>query len=442
MKRLILLILLTFSFAALSSSLEEEVGLIHDKVDLKLRLMNTIIQTNQRLELVLGSLEREGASHEEFERKWALEFEAIAKNYIEEQMRLGAVTTADKRVLRKFFEQLKWDELSQLHLKTWRKLRPIARAKGVTLMAALVVVNILNYVVPYTLTLLGQPYLGAVIFAAPVNPPTVFVYQSIARIKTEIEMRKILGGAKGVRAFRELDRKVLAELSLVRATDYFTALPASEDMAIRVREGGLFDTVIRLFGLRSEDLSLNGLKRFLKDEKALSPIYEQILRDRDLSESVKTSLIIHNLSQEDGTLFSKFKIRFSKNIVKRPRIPLEMTSLEAWVARVLKSKSAEDIFFQLQNTPSKVHPFHLLTTWEQVILPELAHGEQLSYREMRSLTTRFNAFRLKKELFLEEMSVQSVRADMQRYFRGALRRGAKACFHTPGEVIGQLLKAH
>lgn len=440
MIRILLFVLLFISAIVEASTLEEEVGLIHDRVDLKLRLMNTVIQTNQRLELALGGLEREGLTHREFDERWAKAFESITKDYIEEQMSIAPLSAGDKNILRKFFDQLKWSEISQLHLKTWHKLRPIARAKGVTLMAAIVVANILNYVIPYTLTMLGQPYLGAVIFAAPVNPPTVFVYQVITRAKLEIEMRKILGGAKGVRAYRQLERQVLEELSLSRATDYFSALPIDESSQFKVRKGGLFDRIVGLFGLRQEDLSLNSIKNFLKDEGALDPVYERLLKDDELSESVKASMLIQEISKSE--LFSKFKLRFSKNIVQRPRVPLEMMALEKWVNKILRSKSAEDIFAQIQNAPNSVHPYHLLTTWEQIILPELAIGEQLGYKQIRALSTRFHSFRLKKELFLEELTFEGVRGDLLSYYRSALRVNRKSCFHTPGEAIEQLLKAH
>ncbi len=442
MRRLLIFILFTFSLNLSASSLEEEVGLIHDRVDLKLRLMNTVIQTNQRLEIALGGLERAGYEHEEFNRRWALEFRAITEKYIEEQMRIGELSSSDKNVFRKFFKHLKWSELSELHLKTWRKLRPVARAKGVTLMGALVIVNILNYVVPYTLTMLGQPYLGAMIFAAPVNPPTVFVYQTIARIKLEIEMRKILGGSKGVRAYRALDREVRNALSLKSASDFISGAYISEDQAVRVRAGGIIDTVVRLFGLRKNDLSLAGLRRFLKEEDALSPIYQQLLSNRDLSEPERVSMMITELSKEEGELFSKFKMRFSASLVNKPRAPLELIPLENWALKVLSSKSTEDIFYYIKNVPQSVHPYHLLTTWEQIILPGLAHGEQLSYKQMRALSKRFQGLRLKKELFLSELTFEGVREDLLEYFRSGVSLNRKSCYHTPGEVIEQLLKAH
>lgn len=406
-----------------------------------MRLMNTVIQTNKRLELALGTLERENLASDEFDRKWALEFEKITKDYIEEQMSAGPLSKLDKNILRNFFKKLRWSEISQIHLKMWKKLRPIARAKGVTLMASLVVANILNYVVPYTLILLGQPYLGAVIFAAPVNPPTIFIYQVISRVKMEIELRRELGSFKEVREYRALNKQVREELALYKTTDFLVGRPLEDGSQFRLAKSSLLDTVSRIFGLRKNDMTIKGIQGFLKDEDRLSTLYERLLKDADLSEPVKAAMLIQEISTRDPELFSKFKLRFSRYLVSSQRAPLEMEVLEMWVAKTLKSKSAEDIYQNLLEAPEEIHPYHLLTTWEQILLPELASGEQLSYKQMRALTTRFTSFRLKKDLFLEELDATSVKTDFLRYFRSNLDVKRGSCFHTPAEVIGHLLKA-
>ena len=228
-------------------------------------------------------------------------------------------------------------------------------------------------------------------------------------------------------------------LALSKATDYFVPIQASDSESFRVKGSSLKNYISRQFGLSTNDLTLAGIKKFLSDQEVKDPILSGLINDPKLSEKVKVSMLIHQLSISDRPeLFSSFKLRFSDFIVKRPLPPMEIVALEKWAKAIIRSRSAQDIYALIESAPKDVHPYHLLTTWEQVIIGELARGNQLDYKQMRNIAKRFQFFRIKKEIQLEELESEKIISELGEYFKSAMA-GPKSCFRTQSEIIRSLL---
>lgn len=407
---------------------------------MKLRLLNTMLKTEAKLELALGELEAQKLSPEKFDAAWEQSFAEITQEYVQTQSRLGGLSKQDQGLLSKLLTHFRWRELSRLHLKVWRNLKNTTRAKGPGLAGALVLANILNWVVPYTLTLLGQPYLAAIIFAAPVNPPTIFLHHAVTSVLLERKMRALLGSKEAVREYRALDRKVLEVLLLEKKGDYFTPVELGSGDVFYARSQSLLGSIAQLFGLSSRQLNSKQIKRFLRKKQYDDDIIKGLLNDSLLSEEVKVSMVIQELTKNvHGELFQSFKLHFSEFLIKRPIRQVSIDSLESWVRSFRRAKSAQDIEAAIMRSPIDVHPYHLLTTWEQIILPELVRGDIIEYAQIRRLVARFLSFKVQKEISIAELTSQQTIRDLGQYFRGAMGNGSTQCFRSQQEVIKSLL---
>lgn len=441
MKKVICSILI---FAFIQASWAQEAiqspELIHQDVELKLRLLNTMIRTEAKLEFVLGQLEAQGLSPEKFDAAWEQSFAEITQDYVQTQSRLGGLSQHDQGILSKFLKNFHWRELSRLHLKIWRNLKNTTRSKGLGLAGALVLGNILNWVVPYTLTLLGQPYLAAIVFAAPVNPPSILLHHAITSVLLERKMRVLLGSKAALNEYRALDRRVLEALSLEKKGDYFTLVELPEGKIFSARAQSFLGSIRQIFGLSSKQLNSAEIKRFLKKEQVDDLIVMGLLNDPLLSEEVKVSMVIQELTKfEHGALFQSFKLHFADFLVQRPLRRVSTQSLESWARTFTSAKSQQDIYTAIMRSPIDVHPYHLLTTWEQIILPELVRRDIIEYAQMRRLVSSFLAFKVQKEMALEDLTSHQTINDLGQYFRVSMGNGRNQCFRTQQEVIKSLL---
>lgn len=411
----------------------------HQDVDLKMRLMNTLVQTQKRLELSLTGLESQNLSPERFDQEWTKSFREITEEYINKQSEIAGLSTEDKKPVRGMMHSLRWSELSQLHLKLWRKSKVIARTSGVNLLGSLIIANILNYVIPYFLTLMGQPVLAAIIFIAPVNPPTIFLHHAVSSMQFEMRMRKLIGGKQAVKDYRKLNEDILKELALVKKTDYFVPALGEEPVYFIASNTNIKATIAKKFGLASEQLSIGEIRQFFVREGLTEPAYMGLLDDPILEERVKVIMIINHLSTDTRPdLFARFKLRFSKFMVAMPSSPQEVDSIYQWVRSITQSKSTQDIHTLISRAPRDIHPFHLLSVWEEIIIPELARGDQLNYRQMRKLASGFHMFKIKKELDLTELRSGPVIAELSAYFTESMDLSRRSCFRSQQEIIKSL----
>lgn len=414
---------------------------LSSQADLRLRLLNTVIETNRRLELSLEGLEREGLAPEEFDRRWGEELRRQTSEYIEQHLNIVQLDEQKKSTVRRVLNSVRWERLGQLYQKVWRFARQTARRSGVGLAISLAVANVLNYIIPYLLTMAGQPLIAAIIFAAPVNPPTIFLHQAVVSARQKMELRSILGSREAVQEYHRLNVEVRKSLALEKTSDYFLPLDLEQGEFIRAREGRLLDFIKRSLGIaRDESFRLETLASYLKRENVTEPIVEQLIVDTHLSEKAKLAMALQHLSVSlDGETFAKLKHFFSETVGVKQLAPNEFRALSRWVDEVLKGRSTQDLFASIGRAPASVHPMHLLTTWEQILLPELARGEQLSYVQVRHLGTRFHGFKVRKELGISELEFSAVLQDFSRYLREGLDARRGQCFRTPREVIQGLL---
>ncbi len=411
----------------------------HQDVDLKMRLMNTMVQTQKRLELSLANLESQNLSPEKFDQEWTKSFREITEEYVSKQTEIGGFSIEDKKPLQAMMEKLRWSELSQLHLKIWRNSLTIARTSGLSLLGSLVIANILNYVIPYFLTMFGQPVLAAIIFIAPVNPPTIFLHHGVTSIQFEMRMRQLMGGKQAVKEYRQLNNNILKELALVKKTDFFVPITDDGPVYFVASANSIKATIAKKFGLVKEELTLNEIRKFLQQEKLTEPVYMGLLNDSVLDERVKVMMIINQLSTDPRSeLFARFKLRFSRFMVAMPGSPREVEGIHHWVRSIIQAKSTQDIYTLISRAPRDIHPFHLLSAWEEIIVPELARGDQLNYRQMRKLASGFHTFKIKKELDLTELRSGPLIAELSAYFTDSLDLGRRSCFRSQQEIIKSL----
>lgn len=413
----------------------------HWDLELKSNLFNSMVRTNERLNLKWNELESRSLAPADFDRQWAQNFQEITREYVETQLKIGGFDSRQMGPIRQALNRVNWDQASQLFSKTFRSMRNFARVHGTSLLAVLIVSNITQWIMIPVLTMIGQPLLALIVMNFPTTIPTIYLHHVITNAQLERQMRLKFGSREAYREYKALDKRVLQTLKLNSMRDVLIPLEGGEDL-VALRRTGLITSIAQHLGLAEDHLNLATMRRFLQNAQLTDPVLWGLLNDRNLGEKTKLIMMIHHLhNNSEPEIFAKFKLHFSKSFASVSSDLSGLASLERWTIALMASRSPQDIEQLLLRIPRDVPPPHFIAAWSEVILPELAKGDQLSYGQIRQLTKRFFGLKVQMEVDPQEWNHQRLAAEFSQYFNSSLNSGLRACYRSQSEVIRQLLSA-
>lgn len=446
MRKYLTIMLLTFSLAlsqvAFANSTSDDLLRFHLDVDLKVKLLSTMIQVDRQLTQAHDQLSSQNLSPQEFDRRFADQFKIITESYVQTQVSHGAVTVEQKNIIQRILSQLNWAQLSKVFLSTYRSMRVFTRTHGIGLMAALILTNVVQYSIGYLLVLAGQPVIALTLTQIPTTPPTIFAHHVISNAMMKKKMTSILGGEQAYKDYKKMKKDVLKHLHLHHAQDVFVpVVHSSGSSAITLNQSSTFTKIAQQFNLARDKLTVTSLRGFLQKNQIDDAILFTLLRDSTISEYARLTMALTHMSEHLSVEhFSAFKHQFSKNFTTIPNVDGEFDKLHEWIKRAVVSRSKNDLEAAIRQPPTGVHPQHIFESWEKIILPELARGDQLSYQDIRQLATRFHSIKVENEMRSQPLDYSSVRQNLNDYFKQALNARSRQCFRSQQEIIVQLLK--
>lgn len=407
---------------------------------LKLRLYSSLKRTQKRIDLSVQQVRAKNLPENEFLDAWSKEFRQITQDYVHLQMQQNKWDTRQMSAVKRKLSKLNWRAFGEIFLSQTKHLKTFLRHRGPGVFGAVVLTNILQLVFPFVLAALGHnPMWAAVLLKIPTNLPVIFAYQVVENQFYKVRLMRELGGQKEYQKFVKLNKKSLDGLNLKNIQDHILPLDAKGD-AVAISRPRPILSLLQMLGFKKEELTLHTVKDFMIKHNIDDPLAWGFMNDDQLATQDRLAMIVtHFHDQLSARLKSKFRLRFSESFTTIRNAPVQWRSTSSWVENVLKSKSTQDIFEQLERLPAHLKPQELSEIWDQVLLPELARSEQLSYKQIRRLIKDFHSFKIKTFKFTNEEMTLELREEFLRYFRNALAPSSRDCFNTHRDVLLRLM---
>jgi hypothetical protein len=410
----------------------------HSDLELKSRLLNTMVRTNERLNLTWDGLEARNLSPDQFERQWAESFETITKEYVETQLRIGGFDTRELGVVKMLFNQIRWNEMSKVYSATFRSMRNFARLHGTSLLAVLILTNLTQIVLVPFFTLIGQPLMALLVIKVPTTIPAVYLHHVISNASFERRMRQLFSSKEAYREYKKLDRRVLEVLHLTSKSDLVIPLPGDNEV-IALKKTSMFKTLSQQFGFAEDHLNLSNVRSFMRKNGIHDAVLWGLHNDPNLSEKTKLIMMTYHLAtNSEEQIMIKFRQRFSSSFSTLQSRPQGLAALERWTNQLLAARTPHDVDRLLQLLPREVAPQYLVAAWSEVILPEFAKGDQFTYGQIRQLSKRFHAFKIQMEVDPNEWNHPRLINELQSYFKSSLNSSHRGCYRSFQEVITTL----
>lgn len=411
-------------------------------IQMKLKLHDTLLRTQTKLELKLGHLESLKLPEKEFQQQWTNEFRTITQDYLQEQMETFQFNAKQINAVKSKLRSLNWAEFSSFFLTKVKALKSFVRLSGSGVFMALVLTNILQFVFPIILSVLGMnPLIGIIMLNIPVTLPVIYAYQLVDNSLYRMKLIKAIGGKEAYLQYQEIQKEVMKNLDIAHIQDHILPLDLAGDTVVIPRQT-IVTKVSQFFGLKKELLSIKTLREFMIDQKINDQLAWGLLNAPQLSQQDKIAMLMmhfhESLEQEQR---SALRLRFSANFSELNRQVENWSSVSEWVKKTLTSKSEQDLFYHLERMPEELRPQELSAIWEEILLPELSKKEQLNYTQMRKSVLQFHAYKLEVETIDHKTMTSELRQKFLQYFSSAMQSKAKGCFNTHQQVIETLLKS-
>lgn len=407
---------------------------------LKLRLYSSLKRTQKRIDLSLSQLRSQNLPENEFLDAWSKEFRRITQDYVQLQMQQNKWDTRQISAVKRKLSKLNWHAFGKMFLSQTKHLKTFLRHRGPGVFSALVLTNILQLVFPFVLGALGyNPMWAAILLKIPTTLPVIYAYQIVEDQFYKVRLVRELGGKEKYKKFMELNKRSLEGLNLKHIQDHILPLDARGDAVVINRPKPIL-SLLQMMGLKKEEMTLHTVKDFMIEHNIEDPLAWGFMNDDHLGSQDRLAMIVTHFHDQLSTdLKAKFRLRFSESFTTIRNAPVQWRSTSRWVDNILKSQSTQDIFERLEQLPDHLKPQELSEVWDQVLLPELARSEQLSYRQIRRLIKDFHSFKIKTyQLSDAEMSLE-LREEFLSYFRNALSPSSRNCFNTHQDVLQRLM---
>lgn len=411
-------------------------------VRLKLKLHDTLLRTQTKLELKLGHLENLKLSESEFQQRWSSEFKTITQDYLQEQMENYQLDTNQINAIKSKLAKLNWTEFSSFFLLKVKSLKAFVRHVGAGMFMAVVLTNILQAIFPIILSVLGMnPMIGIIMLNIPTTLPVIYAYQLVGNSLYRIKLTEAVGGKEAYLKLKELQKDVLKNLDIAHIHDHILPLDFSGDTIV-IPKQSLLTQVAQFFGLKKDRLTLKTLKKFMTEQKIDDQLAWGLVNSPKLSQQDKIALLMTHFHESlELDKRAALRLSFSANFTELNLHTQNWNSTSEWVKQTLNSKSEHDIFFHLERMPDELSPQELSAIWEEILLPEFSKSEQLSYVQMRKAVVKFHAYKLEVETIDHRTMTTELRQKFLQYLGSAMQSKAKGCFNTHQQVIESLLKS-
>lgn len=407
---------------------------------LKLRLYSTLKLTQKKLDSSLTELQSQSLPEDEFLDAWSKEFRRITQDYVQLQMEQSKWDTRQISAVKRKLSKLNWHAFGKMFLSQTKHLKTFLRHKGPSLFSVLVLTNILQLIFPFILGSLGyNPLWAAILLKIPTTLPVVYSYQLISHQFYKLRLTQELGSKKAYQEFVELNKASLNGLNMKHIQDHILPLDAQGDAVVIKRPRPVLH-VLQMLGLKKETMTLYSARRFMIENEIDDPLAWGLVNDDQLTTQDRLAMLVTHFHDElPPKQMAKFRLRFAESFTTLRNAPVEWRSTYNWVEKVLRSQSTQDIFESLQEMPDHLRPQELSEVWDQVLLTELAKGEQLSYRQIRSLINGFHSFKVKTYKLSQAEMTTELKEEFLSYFKNALSPSTRNCFNTHEQVLQRLM---
>lgn len=442
------LIIFLFSFTLIWLPVQQAQAQLGPKTEmavdahLKLRLHSTLLRTQTQLDLKLGHLQSLQLPEEQFLAEWTKEFKLITNNYVAEQMENHSFDSRQISAVKRQLSKLNWQEFSAYFLKQVAHLKSFTRLSGVGLFSAVVLTNILQWIMPFVLSAIGlNPIWGIIMLQVPTTLPVIYAYQLATGFLYKMKLIKALGSREAYEQYKKIQKLSLQELNLKHIQDHILGLDQNGSAVIIARPNPLTQ-VSQMLGFKKDQLTLKTLKSFMQEQKIEDNFAWGIANDTQLKAQDKVAMILtHFQDSLEANQRAQLRLRFSDSFTIITRNVENWGQISSWVDQTIKSKSPQDLFYHLERMPDELRPQELSAIWEEILLPELSKNEQISYTQMRRAVKKFHAYKLEVEKLDHRSMTPQLREKFFDYFQVSMKTKKQGCFNTHQQVIETLLKS-
>lgn len=408
---------------------------------LKLRLHSTMLRTQNQLDLKLGHLRSLNLPEEKFLDAWTEEFKLITNDYLQEQMSIHSFDSKQVLTLKQQMSKLNWREFSRYFIDQVTLLKSFTRISGVGLLLVIVLTNILQIVLPFVLSAVGySPIWAIILLKIPTTLPIIYAYQLTDNMVYKLKLTRALGGKEAYEQYKDLLNASLKSLNIKHIQDHILPLD-QQGIAVIIPRPSPITQVSQLFGLRKDQLTLNTLKKFMIEQNIEDQLAWSLANDKKLNSQDRVAMLMtyfhNNLDSADS---SQLRLRFSKSFTTISKDVDNWKEVSSWISETLKAQSIHDLFFHLQRMPEELRPQELTAIWDEILLPELAKNELLSYTQMRRSVSRFHAYKLQVASLDHMKMTPELKEKFFDYFQQSINTDKYGCFNTHQQVIETLLK--
>lgn len=343
-----------------------------------------------------------------------------------------------------YLSRVNWSELIPIIKKSFVGLSGFFKRKGVGIVVAMFVGQVMEYTVYFSLYTLGLSKLIPLSMAIPYGTLLTLVPSVEERFRIKRKMTALLGGRDQYRAYQLQMKKSLEKLKMKKQDQILFPLrlpdtPEDAVDALVLSKKSWWHSLLTRLGLNPKDLSYPSLNLYMLMNQ-IEDEYIIWVKDSDaLTHPMKTALIVeHLMTTLDGKDRLKFQKRFANNFTQVKRSHY-WRALEDWTLEIMQAKNVDDIRRQMASIPYGVTPQQILELWENIILPHYSTSLDFKYTSYRRLKEKIT--------LLKGLSYQENQPNWNKIFfekfdeilLDSLKIALPPCKHPEGKALKILL---
>ncbi len=288
--------------------------------------------------------------------------------------------------------------LSRIH---WNKIIPIIKTsfvglsgffkrRGVGIVVAMMVGQVMEYSVYFSLYALGLAKFIPLSMAIPYGTLLSIIPSVVERFRIKRMLTSLLGGQEQYRAYQLQMKKSLEKLKMKNLDQILFPIEMPDaDVgtidALVLSKNSWWHSLLTRLGLNPRDLSYPSLNLYVMMNKHEDKYIKSVKESDALTQPMKTALIVEHLMRTlDKKHRLKFQARFSNNFTKVKRSHY-WRALEDWTLAIMQAQNVDDIRKSMANIPYGVTPQQVLELWENIILPHYSTSLNIKYTSYRKL---------------------------------------------------------
>ena len=246
------------------------------------------------------------------------------------------------------------------------KARVLGMDVGLVYLVGIVVDNIM----PFVLTGIGQPGIAAAFEILPTGPMETGSYVALKKLLHRHKTMAEYGGKESYRYYANLETATLKKLHLHHDTDLLVSL-AEPGSAVILSDDGTVQNILRFLHPKTARLTYRELQKIARAHgmtKAQLKDLSDDFNDNSMRSSVLFEWIQKHLSENE---LEVVHARYPESFVKT-RISPKIAPLLDWATSALDVHNCDQLVALVRKAPAGISVPLVMETWQRVLLPSVA----------------------------------------------------------------------